>query len=345
MRVVIWGCRGSVATPGPDTVRCGGNTSCMEISLDDGTVFMLDAGTGIRELGHELVERGVRQRQPPAHAPASRPPRGASVLRPALRPRRRRSTSGARARPVLDAEGADQALVLAAALPDRPHGHARRGCLPRAAEDAVEDRGRAAHREPHRPSRAHRRLPDRGGRIERRVHPRPRAGSGRRLHASDRATGSRAARSPRTSIYCSTTRSTSTEEYDGRLGWGHSSVEERGCVRGRGRARGGSSCSTTTRPIRTTSWSASRSRRRSIGSKTRIRPVSRAKAWCSSSERRVGPRLDREHTARPPPPVRAGERSRALAEARVPEPDRVDEGPDGARDGRGRGARRADLAG
>jgi phosphoribosyl 1,2-cyclic phosphodiesterase len=60
MRVTIWGCRGSVPTPGPDTVQCGGNTSCIEISLDDGTVFVLDAGTGIRELGADLAERGVR---------------------------------------------------------------------------------------------------------------------------------------------------------------------------------------------------------------------------------------------------------------------------------------------
>jgi phosphoribosyl 1,2-cyclic phosphodiesterase len=61
MRVVIWGCRGSVATPGPETVRCGGNTSCVEVSLDDGSVFVLDAGTGIRELGAELTERGTRK--------------------------------------------------------------------------------------------------------------------------------------------------------------------------------------------------------------------------------------------------------------------------------------------
>ncbi len=61
MRVVIWGCRGSVATPGPKTVRCGGNTSCVEVSLEDGSVFILDAGTGIRELGAELAERGTRR--------------------------------------------------------------------------------------------------------------------------------------------------------------------------------------------------------------------------------------------------------------------------------------------
>jgi phosphoribosyl 1,2-cyclic phosphodiesterase len=60
MRVAIWGCRGSVATPGPTTVQCGGNTSCVEISLDDGSLFILDAGTGIRELGADLAAREVR---------------------------------------------------------------------------------------------------------------------------------------------------------------------------------------------------------------------------------------------------------------------------------------------
>jgi len=61
MRLTIWGCRGSVPTPGPETVRYGGNTSCVEVSLDDDTVLVLDAGTGIRRLGLELVERGTRR--------------------------------------------------------------------------------------------------------------------------------------------------------------------------------------------------------------------------------------------------------------------------------------------
>jgi phosphoribosyl 1,2-cyclic phosphodiesterase len=61
MRVTIWGCRGSVATPGPETVAYGGNTSCVEVSLADGAVFVLDAGTGIRELGIELLDRGTRR--------------------------------------------------------------------------------------------------------------------------------------------------------------------------------------------------------------------------------------------------------------------------------------------
>ena len=41
MRVTIWGCRGSVPTPGPDTVTYGGNTSCVEVLLDDSTVLVL----------------------------------------------------------------------------------------------------------------------------------------------------------------------------------------------------------------------------------------------------------------------------------------------------------------
>src|SRR6266516_2204559 len=61
MRLTIWGCRGSVPTPGPETFRYGGNTSCVEVSLDDGTTLVLDAGTGIRRLGFDLLERGVRR--------------------------------------------------------------------------------------------------------------------------------------------------------------------------------------------------------------------------------------------------------------------------------------------
>jgi ribonuclease BN (tRNA processing enzyme) len=61
MRLTIWGCRGSVPTPGPDTFRYGGNTSCVEVSVDDGTILVLDAGTGIRRLGFDLLDRGARR--------------------------------------------------------------------------------------------------------------------------------------------------------------------------------------------------------------------------------------------------------------------------------------------
>ena len=61
MRVKIWGCRGSLPTPGASTVRYGGNTSCVEVSLDDGSLLVLDAGTGIRCLGDEIAARGVTE--------------------------------------------------------------------------------------------------------------------------------------------------------------------------------------------------------------------------------------------------------------------------------------------
>jgi phosphoribosyl 1,2-cyclic phosphodiesterase len=61
MRLKVWGCRGSVPTPGPQTVECGGNTSCVEMRLDDGTTLIFDAGTGIVGLGQELAERGEKR--------------------------------------------------------------------------------------------------------------------------------------------------------------------------------------------------------------------------------------------------------------------------------------------
>jgi len=54
MRVTFWGVRGSVPTPGPTTVHYGGNTSCVEVRAD-GQLIILDAGTGLRLLGRQLV--------------------------------------------------------------------------------------------------------------------------------------------------------------------------------------------------------------------------------------------------------------------------------------------------
>ena len=54
MRVRIWGCRGSLAAPGPETVRYGGNTSCVELRPSDGRLLVIDAGTGARNLGVSL---------------------------------------------------------------------------------------------------------------------------------------------------------------------------------------------------------------------------------------------------------------------------------------------------
>lgn len=54
----FWGVRGSIACPSPEHVRYGGNTSSLEI-MAGGHVVLLDAGTGIRLLGHSLLERGI----------------------------------------------------------------------------------------------------------------------------------------------------------------------------------------------------------------------------------------------------------------------------------------------
>jgi phosphoribosyl 1,2-cyclic phosphodiesterase len=60
MKVKVWGARGSVPSPGPETTRYGGNTSCVQVTLSDGTVLALDAGTGIRSLGLALSEESTR---------------------------------------------------------------------------------------------------------------------------------------------------------------------------------------------------------------------------------------------------------------------------------------------
>ncbi len=55
MKVRFWGTRGSIPTPGPQTVRYGGNTPCVEVRLSNDDLIILDAGTGIRGLGDQLV--------------------------------------------------------------------------------------------------------------------------------------------------------------------------------------------------------------------------------------------------------------------------------------------------
>jgi phosphoribosyl 1,2-cyclic phosphodiesterase len=60
MRLTLWGTRGSLAAAGPETVRYGGNTSCVEVRAADGSVLVLDAGTGIRRLGAALRGEGRR---------------------------------------------------------------------------------------------------------------------------------------------------------------------------------------------------------------------------------------------------------------------------------------------
>ena len=72
MQIRFWGTRGSVPTPGPGTVRYGGNTSCVEVRTDGGTLLVLDCGTGVRGLGLRLLED--------AAAAGGSPPAGAILI-------------------------------------------------------------------------------------------------------------------------------------------------------------------------------------------------------------------------------------------------------------------------
>jgi phosphoribosyl 1,2-cyclic phosphodiesterase len=58
MKIRFWGTRGSIPTPGASTVRYGGNTACVEVRDSTGSLLILDAGTGLRELGAALMNGG-----------------------------------------------------------------------------------------------------------------------------------------------------------------------------------------------------------------------------------------------------------------------------------------------
>jgi phosphoribosyl 1,2-cyclic phosphodiesterase len=57
MKIRMWGVRGSIPSPGPHTVRHGGNTTCIEVRSDDDSLIVLDAGTGIFPLAQTLLAR------------------------------------------------------------------------------------------------------------------------------------------------------------------------------------------------------------------------------------------------------------------------------------------------
>lgn len=61
MRIKFWGVRGSTPTPERRNSRYGGNTSCVEITLADGTLLVLDCGSGLRALGKNLLRRHGKQ--------------------------------------------------------------------------------------------------------------------------------------------------------------------------------------------------------------------------------------------------------------------------------------------
>ncbi len=60
MRLRLWGTRGSISSSGPDTVRYGGDTSSIELITDEGHLVVLDAGSGIRQLGNHIEKHHDR---------------------------------------------------------------------------------------------------------------------------------------------------------------------------------------------------------------------------------------------------------------------------------------------
>jgi len=67
MKVRFWGVRGSFPVPGSHTNRYGGNTSCVEVLPKGGTPIVIDAGTGIRHLGKELMQGRFGEGKGTAH--------------------------------------------------------------------------------------------------------------------------------------------------------------------------------------------------------------------------------------------------------------------------------------
>ena len=58
-QVIFWGVRGSIPVPGPDTLKYGGNTSCVQVQIRK-RLFIFDAGSGIYSLGRELIKNGEK---------------------------------------------------------------------------------------------------------------------------------------------------------------------------------------------------------------------------------------------------------------------------------------------
>lgn len=61
MRIKCWGSRGSISVSGKDFVKYGGDTTCIEVQADSGEIVIIDAGTGIRRLGNDLLQRNKKE--------------------------------------------------------------------------------------------------------------------------------------------------------------------------------------------------------------------------------------------------------------------------------------------
>ncbi len=67
MKIQMKGVRGTIATPYMDKMKTGGNTTCIEICTDDKEIIILDAGTGLVSLGHDIIQRFTGKQIPKVH--------------------------------------------------------------------------------------------------------------------------------------------------------------------------------------------------------------------------------------------------------------------------------------
>ncbi len=185
MKVELWGTRGSIPSPGPETIRYGGNTSCVGVTLSDGSMLALDAGTGIRSLGLALADEPTRLHILLTHLHLDHI-QGLVFFAPAFRPQTEIVIWGP-ASPEASLRDRIARYISAPLSPvevrELPCDVSFRHC-PR---ERVGDRLGADQRRLRRPPRADARLPDRRRRLLARLHPRPRARPRRRpRHARGR---------------------------------------------------------------------------------------------------------------------------------------------------------------
>ena len=150
MRVKLWGTRGSVPSPGPETIRYGGNTSCVQVTLSDGTMLALDAGTGIRSLGLALAEEPTRLHILLTHLHLDHI-QGLVFFAPAFRPQTEIVIWGP-ASPEASLRDRHRPLHLRPALAGRGARAALRRVLPPLSRDRVGDRPGADPRRLGRPT-------------------------------------------------------------------------------------------------------------------------------------------------------------------------------------------------
>ena len=219
MQLKIWGCRGSCPRR-PDHGGLRRQHVVVEFSLDDGTVLVLDAGTGIRDLGDDLVERGVR-RIHPADASAPRSRRGLRFFAPLFDPKVTIDVWG----PPSTIGSLEDSIARTFSPPLFPIDL---GVVP--AQVAFHDAPRqpwkvesACHGGAGRPSRPDSGLSHRGRRIERRLPDHEPALTGIEERPSDWISGAAIAEGADVLLHDA---QYFEDEYAERIGWGHSSVSD-----------------------------------------------------------------------------------------------------------------------